>query len=140
MATPMDMLTYLRDALAQVAGVTTCRIGIEADMTPADYPIIRLVPSRLAVPASARNLPMLSVRQVELLIYFGQPIEAFEAGASETGLENLYREIFALERAIIDALPKTGAYYAQYVETITDEDRSEAYKLMVIRCVVQGQA
>ena len=57
MATPMDLLRYLRTALAAVAGVQTCRIGLEAGITPDDYPIVRIVPAELTVPDFARNLP-----------------------------------------------------------------------------------
>ena len=142
MATPMDLLRYLRTALAAVAGVQTCRIGLEAGIVPDDYPIVRIVPAELTVPDFARNLPAMSVRAVECLIYFGKPLQEFEGNddGSEAGMEGLYDELFTMERALIDALPKTGPYSARYVETITDEDRGEAFKMMALRVVVMGQA
>ena len=133
MATPMDLLRYLRTALAAVAGVQTCRIGLEAGIVPDDYPIVRIVPAELTVPDFARNLPAMSVRAVECLIYFGKPIHEFDAG-----LESLYTEIFAMEVALINALPRSGDYVVRWLETITDEDRVEAYKLMALRVQLDG--
>ena len=34
------ILTTLRDALAAVPGVATCKIGMDSTMTPADYPMV----------------------------------------------------------------------------------------------------
>jgi hypothetical protein len=142
MATPMDLLRYLRTALAAVPGVQTCRIGLEATITPDDYPIVRIVPSELAVPDFARNMPAMSVREVVCLIYFGRPLHEFDGNqdGSEAGIEGLYDELFTMERALIDALPKVGPYSARYIETITDEDRGEAFKMMALRVSVTGQA
>ena len=49
---------YARDALADIPGVVSCKIGIEKNLSPADYPMIRLVPSRLSPgrPYSARTI------------------------------------------------------------------------------------
>lgn len=102
------------------------RIGLEANMTPADYPMIRIVPSRLALS------DMMGARQVEALVYFGRPVHEFEAG-----LEALYAELLDMEEAIINAL-HAGAYSGRYLETITDEDRVDGYKLMALRVVVEG--
>ena len=143
MAIPMAMLTYLRTALAGIPAtfasppnLGSCRIGLEANMTPADYPMIRIVPIRLGRATAVRVSEL--VREVECLVYFGVPIQEFEAGAVEAGIENLYERIFAMEADIIAALPTTGAYLVRYVETITDEDRVDAYKLMAMRVVVMG--
>ena len=54
----MPTLDGLRDALAQLPGVQTCRIGLEANLSPGDYPMILnpavLPPDFLANPALAR--------------------------------------------------------------------------------------
>jgi hypothetical protein len=61
----MDTLEAARDALKLITGVASCKIGLEPNISPADYPLIRLVPSRLTPgrPYSART--------IETLIYFG---------------------------------------------------------------------
>lgn len=124
----MAMLEPLRAALAAVPGVVTCKIGLEANMTPADYPMVRIVPSRVA---PSDGVP--GMRTCECLVYFGQPVHEFTAG-----MEALYAEVFDLEAALIGALPLGGNYVARWVETIADEDRVEAYKLMALRVDVMG--
>lgn len=128
---PMGMLEYLRDALKSVEGVKTCKIGLEANMTPTDYPMVRLVPGRLSKARAVTAAQL--VRDIDVLVYFGLPIHEFESG-----LEGLYAETFDLERRLIAALPTTGPYLASYVETITDEDRIAAYKLMAMRVTLKG--
>lgn len=126
-ASAMAPLVALRDRLATVSGVVTCRIGIEANMAPADYPMVRIVPS------TAKHADVLGRRSVECLIYFGQPIHEFTAG-----LESLYTSTFALEQAVIDKAETGSGYFFEYIETIADEDRVDGYKLMAIRAVVEG--
>lgn len=120
-------LTTLRDALALLPGVTTCRIGLEANMTPADYPMIRIVPS------VARYGQTMAGRQCEVLIYFGQAAHEFDAG-----LEAQYEQLFAMEAAIMAAAGALNSLIWRYEETIFDEDRVDAYKLMAIRATVEG--
>lgn len=124
---PMTALGTLRDALAAVSGVRTCKIGLEANMTPADYPMVRIVPSL------TRHAEVLGRRQVECLVYFGQPVHEFESG-----LEALYEQIFTLEASLIDAAQSAAGIYVQYQETIADEDRLDGYKLMCLRVMVEG--
>ena len=125
---PMPVLEALRDLLGAVPGVQTSRIGLEATMTPEDYPIVRIVPSRVGPSDFISEL-----RATECLIYFGRPIHEFT-----DGLEALYAELFTMEAALIAALPRSGDWVAQWRETITDEDRNDAYKLMALRVQVDG--
>jgi len=121
----MTLLQTIRDKLATVPGVKTCKIGLEANMSPDAYPMVRLVPSVV------RN-GSYSGRQCDLTIYFGQPIHEFT-----DGLESLYSSLFDLEADIIDAVRSTGLN-AAYDETVLDEDRLEAYKVMAARFLVTG--
>ena len=123
---PMTALCALRDALSVVADVATCKIGMESNMTPADYPMVRIVPSL------TRYANVISQRQTEVLIYFGKPIHEFE-----TGLEFIYHDLYNMECEIIDAAD-TSDVYCSYLETIADEDRVDGYKLMAIRMMVNG--
>lgn len=115
----MDTLEAARDALKLITGVASCKIGLEPNISPADYPLIRLVPSRLTP-----GKPY-SARMIDTLIYFGAQT------AKSEGLETVYGDLFDLESAIIAAVQGLGG---RYRETITDEDRLDAYKLMTIRC------
>ena len=125
---PMGVLEALRDTLAAVAGVQTCRIGLEANLAPDDYPIVRIVPS-----SSTPSENLSGLRMHECLIYFGLPITE-----GDGGLEALYGQIFALEAALLSALPTSGSWLARWVETVTDEDRVAAYKLLALRVEVVG--
>lgn len=113
-------LEAARDALALIPDVASCRIGLEQGITAADYPLIRLVPSRL-IPGRPYNN-----RTAECLVYFGMDITSAEVG----GLEAVYEALFGLEAEIITRLKGLGH---RYIETITDEDRLDAYKLMTLR-------
>lgn len=119
----MSSLEVLRDDLATIVGVTSCKIGIEPNISPADYPMIRIVPSRLTPGRPYNN------RTAECLVYFGT------STATSEGLETVYDNLFTLEASIIGKIKAAGG---RYIETITDEDRLDAYKLMTVRCEIQG--
>ena len=123
----IDILTALRDQLATVAGVQTCKIGMEANITPADYPIVRIVPSTVTYS------PVIGRRRIDVVVYFGQPIHEFTGG-----LEALYTSMMALETLLLNAATATPNVYVEYTETVLDEDRVEAYKLMALRLTVEG--
>ena len=131
-----ETLQAVRDHLGALPGVTTSRIGLEANMTPADYPIIRIVPGRMS------NGPTMVRRKIETLIYFGQPIHEFTgepASPGTTGLEELYAGLLAMEASIVSALRTVpGGVSCVYRDTILDEDRTDAYKLLAIRCEISG--
>jgi hypothetical protein len=124
MTAPFDAMAAVRDALSSLEGVKTAKIGLEANMTPDDYPMVRIVPSRIS------NGPALTRRMTEALVYFGQPVHEFE-----DGLEEQWRVLLDMEAAILAALrePIAGVSHIKYLETVLDEDRLEAYKMMALR-------
>jgi hypothetical protein len=63
---------------------------MEATITPEDYPMVRIVPSR------PEHRSTLQERRCDALICFGRPVHEFEAG-----LEALYGEMFEREAAFI---------------------------------------
>lgn len=138
----MDLLEPVRDALATIPGIASCKIGLEDNITPDDYPLIRVVPSR-SVPGVIGNAGMLT-RKSEVLIYFGMPVQAFDDTADGDGrvrLEKVYAALFETEAAILAKLipiAPAGVTVVRYLETITDEDRLDTYKLMAVRCEVEG--
>jgi hypothetical protein len=120
----MTTLEALRDDLAAISGVLSCKIGREPGVSPADFPLIRLVPERVT-PGKPYGR-----RTVETLIFFGVKLDAAD------GLESVYEALFTLEASIIAAVRDIGGVY---VETITDRDEIELpYKLMAIRCNLTG--
>lgn len=114
----MDVLEAARDSFATIPGVKSCLIGIEKNISPADYPMIRLVPIRITLGRPYDK------RTSETLIYFGM-----DKSESE-GLEDVYAALFDLEAKIIE---KIKALDGRVIETLTDEDRLDTYKLMTIR-------
>lgn len=131
----LPALEQLRDALGAITwgdGLTikTAKVGLEAGLSAEDYPIVRVVPSRVA-PSNLAEIPGLRAR--ETLIYFGMPVTE-----ADGGLEALYADLFEMEVALINALPRSGEYVAEWLETVTDEDRLPGYKLMALRVMVHG--
>ena len=134
---PMLILNTLVTHLTAIPGVKTCKIGLEANLTPADYPMIRLVPSKLTP-----NYPGKGQRALALTVYFGAAL--LEAA---DGLAAVYAELFRLDVAIREALVVTaiaadraarGNLQIAYLDTICDEDRLPHYKLMAARFEVEG--
>ena len=119
----MATLEAVRDALALIPGVASCKVGLEANIGPGDYPLVRLVPARIIAGRPYH------ARECETLIYFGAPI------ANSEGMESVYTSLFELEAEILTVLKAQGA---RYRETVTDEDRLDAYKLMAIRADIVG--
>ena len=115
-------LTSLRDAFCDIDAVKTCKIGVEANISPAAYPLIRIVPTRVTPGKPYDN------RTVEIAVYFGYNV------TESKGLEFVYQKLLELEAEIIKTIKAQGG---RYIETITDEDRLDTYKLMVIRCEIQ---
>lgn len=91
--TPFAVLTLIRDTLATIPGVATCAIGLEANITPADYPLIRVAPTRLTLPDGVHR------RETEVLIYYGAAL--LEAS---DGLTAVYETLLGMETAIIDQM------------------------------------
>lgn len=128
----MALLEGLKAALATIPGIKSCKIGLETDITPDDYPLIRIVPSLV------RDGLTIGRRHADLLIYFGMPIQPFDDAADASGrvrLEKLYAALFDTETAIREQIVLNGGLYR---ETITDDDRLDTYKLMAVRCDIEG--
>lgn len=123
------VLESIRDALAAVEGVKTCCIGMEAGITPADYPLVRIVPSKVR-----DGVPRGPAQSCDALIYFGQAIHEFEGG-----LEALYEQQFAFGKQLLSAArAATRAGEVVFEEMILDEDRLEAFKMFALRVRIVG--
>lgn len=123
----MAILNQIAADLEDVTGVVTSKVGLEPAISPNDYPIIRVVPIKLM------QSEMLPRRKIELLVYYGAKVQPFE------GMSAVYEALCTMEQEIIDILQNgQGGYVADFLETITDEDRLETYKIFASRFVVQG--
>lgn len=130
MSTTMEVvLKSVRDALASIDGVKSCKVGMEPGITPADYPLVRIVPSTLT-----DAIPRAQVRQCECLIYFGLPLHEFT-----DGLEEVYWRLLEFEQQLLAAARAADSVASVVlIETILDEDKVDAYKLMALRVKING--
>ena len=135
--TPWEILTQIKETLAAIPDIASCKIGLEANITPTDYPLIRLVPTRLTPEDEVGHDAAL-----EVTVYFGDALLE-----SSDGLETVYAGLFTLEAAIREAVlftAKRTAWLAgntmtgRYVDTLFDEDRLPHYKMMASRFEVVG--
>lgn len=135
--TPWEILTQIKATLATIAGITSCKIGLEANITPDQYPLIRLVPTRMAPKDDVGDRARL-----ELTVYFGDALLE-----SADGLETVYEGLFELEALIREAVlftAKRSAWTAgdrmtaRFLDVLFDEDRLPHYKLMASRFEVEG--
>lgn len=135
--TPWELLTQIKETLAVLPGIASCQIGLEANITPSDYPLIRIVPTRMRPNDDIGDRALL-----ELTVYFGDALLE-----SADGLETVYEGLFELEELIRQAV-LFGAVKAawdagsrmqvRYVDTLFDEDRLVHYKVMASRFEVEG--
>lgn len=136
--TAWELLTQIKATLATIPGTTTCKIGLEQNITPDQYPLIRLLPTRMQSKDDVGNQALL-----EVTVYFGAAVLEVDSG----GLETVYANLFSLEETIRQAV-LFGAVKAawesgnrmqvRYVDTLFDEDRLPHYKLMASRFEVEG--
>jgi hypothetical protein len=118
-----DVWASLRDSLSDIACVESCKIGVESNISPEDYPMIRIVPIRITA-----GLPY-NRRTAECVIYFGVNTTESE------GLELVYSNLMDIEGEIIKTIKANDG---KYIETVTDEDRLDTYKLMLIRFEIEA--
>lgn len=135
--TPWELLTQIKTTLATVPTIASCRIGLEAAITPEDYPLVRLVPTRMRPKDDVGDRALL-----EVTVYFGAAL--LEAA---DGLETVYEGLFTLEAQIREAVlftAKRAAWEsgqmltARFVDVLFDEDRLPHYKMMASRFEVEG--
>ena len=120
------ILENIKDALEVIEGVTTCKIGIENGINPCDYPLIRIVPAR------GEKATTLCRKKLDILVYYGYPTSEADAGS----LEAVYQSLCTMEDAVIEAMEGSTDFVATWQDTVTDEDRLEAYKLFASRFTV----
>lgn len=121
------ILTAVKTALSSVAGVNSCKIGINSDISPDDYPIIRIVPDKIG------QSPTMGRVSVSVWVYYG--VNLTEA---DGGLEGVYQSLMTLQNAIVSALHADTAFVATWQETVTDEDRLDQFKIFASRFTIVG--
>lgn len=119
MATIQATLEQIATDLEAVTGVETSKVGIEPGISPASYPIVRVVP--LAIDKAGGN----TFPQFDVRIYFGADTAVY------SGMAAVYSALFAMHDEIISILENSGSgYTAVFRRTVTDEDRLKPYKIL----------
>ena len=105
-----DKVQAARDALALIPDVASCKIGLEQGITAADYPLIRLVPSRITPGRPYNN------RTAETLVYFGMDVTGADAG----GLEAVYLALRSVASAGDTIVLESPTYFhlLQMIESL----------------------
>lgn len=129
MATTYGILSDIKDELSDIEGVVTCRIGIEDDISPADYPLIRIVPER-----SEHGDSSFIRTKVECWVYVGVGLDEADDG----GLEGVYEALDTLEAAVRAKMESASTFTGSWIETLhSDETIEGGYRLLAskYRCV-----
>lgn len=122
------LLTSLRDYLGAVSGVQSSKIGLEVNIEPSDYPIVRIVPSIMQRDSVWQR------RYIEALIYFGQAVDQSDSG----GLQAAYSAWLTMEEALITACSTWTGGICIYDQTITDEGRTAGYLMLALKVQIRG--
>ena len=120
-----DALEAIREALAGAGGAKTCDIGFEDDISPNDYPIIRIVPY-----ASKTSVGFYG-ETVECAIFFGNAIDQStrDENNEPIRLRGVYKSQLAMRDEIIKRLQFEGGPSIHYKGTVFDGDRIAGFKL-----------
>jgi hypothetical protein len=117
----------MKDCLSGIDGVNTVKIGIETALSPVDYPLIRIVPTKKEH-GSAFPRESLSVD-----VFFGYPTTQ-----ADVSLEAVYGQIDIMERVIIGCLETCSCFTAVFQGTEYDQDQVAGYKLAVSKFTVSS--
>ena len=115
------VLADLKQKLSAVQGLKTCAVGIEANLSPADYPLVRIVPNQFRKAESSHY------RICDLYVYFGLPLTE-----GVTSIESIYSQLLEMEQQVIEATRIGDNYRSTYQKTIVSGSEVEHYRLMVV--------
>lgn len=119
--TTIQILSHLKQLLSTVTGINTIEIGIEKDLNPTDYPMIRIVPLK------SSDGTVLGSEKTQIDILVGSNLSDF------VGLEANYMQLNDWEeqiKTILGTNSQVATY--QWQDTTHDEDRLPAVKLLIM--------
>lgn len=124
-------LTAIKNKLATLSGVVSCKIGLEQAVSPADYPLIRILcPSRKRADDKRRSL--------DVLIYFGLAVDESDSDAETVALA-----LMAMEESIEDLMYAIGGGFivmfeeTSEAEAVINGEVMNAFKMLVSRYTVK---
>lgn len=117
----LQAVTAALEPLKASDGVQSIAVGIEANITAADYPLIRVVPSTYRRDDDTQYA-------LDFIVYYGALSHAFQDG----GLDAQYAYLFDMESKI-KRIVIGAKVLANWQDTMLDEDRLPGYKIFASR-------
>lgn len=119
-------------AFKKIDGIQSVDVGIEDDISPADFPLIRIEPEKYDPGRPYTH------RTGTFNVVFGVPIAASENRTSDaSGLRTVYEQLHTLEAAIINTI--RADLDGRYLTTVFFDRRVRVpFKLLAVRCELKG--
>ena len=113
-----EVLLLIKEKIQDIAIVKSCKIGLENAIPPSEYPLIRIVAGR------SSTIGYLKAKH-QVKIYYGFNLSDFD------GIEVVYEKLYSLEKEIKELIvPDMNPYLCKWIDTISDEDRLDGYKVL----------
>lgn len=129
-----DLMIEVKTKLATIPNIKTLEIGLEKGIGSKDCPFIRIIPEMNTPTQNATGTCGQQSRdELTFQIVFGFDLKNQE-------LPQLYSEYYDLEEQIRAKIltPYTKAGVAQFVHTVTDEDKLPTLKSAISRFKIKG--
>lgn len=133
-----EYLKEIENQLKGIKGIKTLKIGLEPNLSPSDYPIIRIVPSEVKLSDDFD----LWACDISFSVYFGAQLH------DKIGLDKIYKELYALEYEIKERLHNfqfepnesrtRGGGLCRFVITRDDGDTLKNFKILVSEFEIKG--
>lgn len=137
----MNAYEYLKEIgklLIGIKGIKSLKIGLEPNISPSDYPIIRIVPNEIRLSDDFD----LWASDISFSVYFGAQLH------EKIGLEKIYEQLYSLEYEIKERLhnaqfelnaDKTrGGGICRFIATKDDGDTLKNFKILVSEFELKG--
>ncbi len=126
--TTIEMLQAVKTLLTDINGITSVEIGIEPNLSPSQYPMIRIVPIR-----SETSDRFYGAEKTLIDIYIGTHQNKAD------GLEANYAQLNAWEQEIKHRIAtNTNPPFIQWKTTQHDEDRLPGVKVLIMSIEAEG--
>ncbi len=121
-----NKLLEIKNALLEMPGIDTVKIGLESNLTADACPFIRII----AQPSRPKP-DSFGITEMEIEIVYGEKVNI------RTNLEETYQKIYETEKLIKDRLESIGAFWIETVpdgDTLTNLKVSSIYFKVEVSC------
>lgn len=124
----IEVAKIAKTALEGIAGINTVEIGIAKNISPKDYPIIRIVPVD-----SRPDQSISDYKRVNLTVFIG-----VSNLSDKDGMEAIYETLEQWEREVIERLNTAQGAAFFWKGTKQDEDRLQNVKVLALQFEALG--